>query len=66
MGPGGESLPFEVAAGRQAYLVDIEGAAEINGALLKPRDTMEIVGESITLRAEDTVHALIIEMEKSV
>ena len=66
MVPRGESLPFEVAAGRQAYLVDIEGAAEINGALLEPRDAMEIVEESITLRAEDTVHALIIEMEKSV
>lgn len=64
--PRGESLDFTVAPGRQAYLVDIEGATVVNDALLlEARDALEVVGEDLVLKAEDTAHLLVIEMAES-
>lgn len=63
--PRDESLAFSVAEGRQAYLVLIEGAAEINGAFLEERDAMEIIEEDIEVKAISSAHVLIIEMKKS-
>lgn len=60
----GKELSFPVAAGRQAYLVLIEGEAEIGGHLLKDRDALEIVEESIQIKAAKNTHILLLEMEK--
>jgi redox-sensitive bicupin YhaK (pirin superfamily) len=67
----GKSLAFEVAEGRQAYLVLIEGSAGIAGAgsgqsaVLAMRDAAEITGENIAIDAEEESHVLVIEMAKS-
>lgn len=58
----GRSLEFKVAPDRQAYLVLIEGEAEIGPHKLSQRDALEIVGESITIKAGQNAHMLIIEM----
>jgi quercetin 2,3-dioxygenase len=60
----GVELEFKVRAGRQAYLVQIEGASEINNIDLKDRDAMEIIEEDILIKAKDNAHFLIIEMIK--
>jgi redox-sensitive bicupin YhaK (pirin superfamily) len=60
----GKEISFEVAEGRQAYLVNIEGLATINGEQLVTRDAMEAVEESLNIRAEETLHLLVLEMEK--
>jgi redox-sensitive bicupin YhaK (pirin superfamily) len=64
--PRGESLAFEAAPGRQAYLVAIEGDAVINGEfLLEERDALELVEEKVEIQAQRTAHMLVIEMAKS-
>lgn len=60
----GNTTQFKVAKGRQAYLVCIEGAADINGIAVAARDAMEIVEEDITITAKDNAHILVIEMAK--
>lgn len=59
-------LTFEVSKKRQAYLVLIEGRAEISGIQLSGRDALEITEENITVNAAEASHILIIEMEKSI
>lgn len=59
------SLPFLVSQNRQAYLVLIEGEAEVNGIKLFARDALEITEENITVNAVQNSHILIVEMEKS-
>lgn len=59
-----KEINFEVAKGRQAYLVDIEGQATINNVPLEARDGLEIVEENIHIKAENTAHILVIEMAK--
>jgi redox-sensitive bicupin YhaK (pirin superfamily) len=63
--PRGESLAFEAAQGRQAYLVAIEGAAAVNGLFMEARDAMEITEEKITIEAESTAHLIVLEMAKA-
>jgi len=58
----GREIPLRVAPGRQAYLVQIEGAATAGGVELGARDGLEIVGEDVTLAARETSHVLVIEM----
>ena len=60
----GSLLDFSVEKGRQAYLVLIEGEANINGIELKMRDALEIVEEDITIHAMENAHILVIEMAK--
>ena len=60
----GNRLDFNVDAGRQAYLVLIDGQADINGIVLSKRDALEIVEENVTIIAEETAHVLVIEMAK--
>jgi redox-sensitive bicupin YhaK (pirin superfamily) len=60
----GEELVFEVRPGRQAYLVLIEGAAQIGGHALTKRDALEIVEQDITILAGDTSHVIVLEMAK--
>ncbi|ABX42214.1 pirin family protein [Lachnoclostridium phytofermentans] len=55
---------FEVEKGRQAYLVQIEGEANINEEHLNARDAMEIKEETISIKAIETSHYLVIEMRK--
>jgi redox-sensitive bicupin YhaK (pirin superfamily) len=62
---GGGSGGFTVGKGRQAYLVLMEGEAEINGAILSPRDGLEIVEEDIAITPGDSAHMLILEMAKA-
>lgn len=60
----GKSLEFEVGEGRQAYLVQIEGASDINGISLNSRDALEIVEENVQIRAHGSAHVLVVEMGK--
>lgn len=59
-----QKMTFEVAENRQAYLVQIEGSSYINGITLNARDSLEIIGEDIKLRALNESHCLIIEMAR--
>lgn len=60
----GREIDFSVQEGRQAYLVQIEGSSAINGIELDLRDAMEIIEEDITIKATETSHILLIELEK--
>jgi redox-sensitive bicupin YhaK (pirin superfamily) len=61
----GGDLEFIVSQNRQAYMVLIEGAVEVNGLRLSARDALEITEETIHLRADADAHILLIEMAKS-
>lgn len=61
----GKDLAFEVLENRQAYLVLIEGEADVNGISLAARDALEITEEIITVTAVRASHIMIIEMEKN-
>jgi redox-sensitive bicupin YhaK (pirin superfamily) len=58
----GERLDFPVAAGRQAYMVLIEGEASVGGVRLAARDAAEITEEDVTVHASADSHLLVIEM----
>lgn len=60
----GKEISFPVNESRQAYLVQIEGNSLINGFELADRDGMEIVEEDILIKAKETSHILILEMNK--
>lgn len=60
----GNSLDFEVADNRQAYLVLIEGEADVNGLRLLDRDAVEIVETDITVKAVESAHVILFEMAK--
>lgn len=55
---------FDVKPGRQAYLVLIEGEADIAGHQLAASDAMEITEESITISPKQHAHVLLLEMAK--
>lgn len=59
-----KEIDFQVKEGRQAYLVQIEGISIINNIELTNRDGMEIVEEDILIKAKETSHILILEMNK--
>ncbi|MDR1922109.1 MAG: pirin family protein [Candidatus Adiutrix sp.] len=61
----GHTLDFKVEKDRQAYLVLIEGRADVNGLGLSTRDALEITEEAISLKPEEPAHALLIEMAKA-
>jgi len=60
-----KEIDFLVEAGRQAYLVQIEGKSNINGITLNQRDGMEIIEENIKIKAEVHSHFIILEMKKN-
>jgi len=60
----GKEIGFPVKEGRQAYLVQIEGNSIINNIELANGDGMEIVEEDILIKAKETSHILILEMNK--
>lgn len=57
-------IEFKVGKGRQAYLVQIEGSSDINNIVLNMRDALEITEEDIKIKAIDSSHFLVIEMNK--
>jgi len=63
--PAGTQTEFTLQAGRQAYLVQIEGSSRANGILLQERDALEISGENLLLQADSASHWLLIEMPVS-
>jgi len=56
---------FSVGENRQAYMVLMEGDAEVNGVTLHERDALEIVEEDIQIHAGRDAHILILEMRKT-
>ncbi|GHU62490.1 hypothetical protein AGMMS49983_04030 [Clostridia bacterium] len=62
----GETARFSVGDGRQAYLVLIEGEADVNGVVdLGARDALEIVEEDVVLTtAKEDAHIFLVEMKK--
>lgn len=60
----GNQIIFKVSGGRQAYLVLIEGEAEVGGYTIQARDALEITEENILIVAKDNAHVLILEMKK--
>ena len=60
----GRSIEFPVLAGRQAYLVQVEGKAEINAIPLLPKDALASVEEPLTIKAVEDCHVVILEMKK--
>ena len=60
----GKAASFPLAADRQAYLVQIEGTTSVSGHILKERDALEAVEESLDIKALEASHFLLIEMKK--
>jgi len=58
----GSKTLFEVRPDRQAYLVLIEGEAQVNGETLTMRDGLETVGTSLEIASLAGAHLLVIEM----
>lgn len=56
---------INVAFGRQAYLMQIEGFSTANGISLKEKDALEIIEDSIHIVATHTSHFIVIDMPKS-
>lgn len=61
----GNETEFVVGDMRQAYLIQIEGNSKINDVILKEKDGMEIVEETILIQTLEKSHFMIIEMAKS-
>ncbi len=59
-----KEIKFLVDEGRQAYLVQIEGASKINNIELNAQDGLEIVEEDILIKAKESSHILVLEMRK--
>lgn len=60
----GKEIDFKVEAGRQAYLVQIEGNSVINDIEISEKDAMEIIEEDISIDAKTNSHFIILEMKK--
>jgi redox-sensitive bicupin YhaK (pirin superfamily) len=58
----GKDIAFEVEEGRQAYLVQMEGEAQINGLPLHPGDALESTEETLSIQAIGKSHILVLEM----
>ena len=59
-----KEIDFKVGKNRQAYLVQIEGSSDINNIVLNMRDALEITEEDIKIKALETSHFLVVEMNK--
>ena len=58
----GLSEEFQVTNGRQAYYVQIEGEADVNGEKLCQSDALESINESLKIDAKTGSHIMIFEM----
>lgn len=61
----GNCLDFEVKNGRQAYFINIEGRASINGLHFDQCDAAEIISENINIEAKNDAHVMILEMKEN-
>jgi redox-sensitive bicupin YhaK (pirin superfamily) len=62
----GKKERFVVKEGRQAYMVLIEGEAQVNGVVdMTARDALEITEEAITIAAGKDAHIFLVEMKKA-
>ncbi len=59
-----QEIEFPVDNGRQAYLVQVEGQSVINNIQLDAKDAMEVVEESIYIKANTRTNFLVVEMKK--
>ncbi|MDR1755038.1 MAG: pirin family protein [Eubacterium sp.] len=57
-----KNISFSVNDDRQAYLVCLEGEADIGTIHLNERDALEIVKEDVNISTSDGCHLIIIEM----
>jgi redox-sensitive bicupin YhaK (pirin superfamily) len=58
----GESLTYELAPGRRAYLVPAVGAVEVNGTALNARDGAGIVDETtLTITAKEDAELVMVD-----
>ncbi|MDR1705109.1 MAG: pirin family protein [Clostridiales bacterium] len=58
----GKSAEFKVGPERQAYLVCLEGEADVGDVHLYTRDALEIVKEDVTVTTKNGCHVFVIEM----
>lgn len=58
-------IRFEVGKDRQAYLVLVEGAADVNGRRLETRDALTSQGETLVIRPDGKAHVFVVEMARS-
>lgn len=61
----GKEAYFAVGAGRQAYLIQMEGESVINGELVGGKNAVESQEEDFTIKARTTSHILVIELAMS-
>ena len=61
----GNIADINVAFGRQAYLMQIEGFSTVNEIALKEKDALEIIEDNIHIEATHTSHFIVIDMPKS-
>lgn len=60
----GKEIEFKVEAGRQVYLVQIEGNSIINNIKVNEKDAMEIIEEDISIKSKTDSHFILIEVRK--
>lgn len=59
----GETLHYELAPGRQAYFIQIEGESILSGQMLSPRDAAEITDEEkLVVEAQTPSHVILFDM----
>jgi redox-sensitive bicupin YhaK (pirin superfamily) len=61
----GKELEIEIKENRQAYVVEIENDVYVNDLVLKERDALEVIEETLLFKSQEGSHILLIEMEKS-
>ncbi|MDR1020531.1 MAG: hypothetical protein LBL73_07220 [Synergistaceae bacterium] len=61
----GETATLKVAPDRQAYIVLIEGKADIGGVKLTERDALEVTGEDVTITPDGLARVPAIEMAQA-
>ena len=61
----GNIADINVAFGRQAYLMQIEGFSTVNEIAVKEKDAIEIIEDNIHIEATHTSHFIVIDMPKS-
>ena len=60
-----QELAFAVPAGRQAYMVLVEGEADVNGRPLGTRDALAVQEEDLVIKPNGKAHVFVVEMAKS-
>jgi redox-sensitive bicupin YhaK (pirin superfamily) len=60
----GETMEFQLAEGRQAYLKLIEGSIELGALSMQRGDAAEVYGEPLKIKALEAAHLLLVEMKR--